>query len=93
MTTRIWVSRYFEPVPHMRVEARYEFVWTNGELDAASLSQRKDRKDGFNSQFEKVEDVPLDDIPDDVIQEARRELEEYADQLTESADGGREEVA
>jgi len=66
----------------MTLEARYQFTWINGELDGVTLSQRRDRgEDGINSQFEKVEDIELDDVPDDVVREAQKQLKSYSQEL------------
>lgn len=85
MVTKIEVSRFFEPVPQMTLEARYTFTWINGELDEVKLSQRRDRgEDNHNSQFEKVEDLTIEDIPDSVIREAQKQLESYSQELSEA---------
>jgi len=81
MVTNIEVSRRFEPVPELAVEARYTFTWLNGEFDHVDLSKRRDRPDRINSQWGKVEAIDLEKVPDDVIEEAREELESYSEEL------------
>lgn len=83
MVTNIEVSRFFEPVPEFRIEALYTFTWMSGEFDSITLSKRKDRPDGINTQFDKVEDLGIDAVPDDVVGEARTQLEDYSDELAE----------
>jgi hypothetical protein len=85
MVTDIEISRFFEPVPKLTVEARYQFKWLNGEFDSVKLSMRRDKgDDGVNSQFGKVEDIALSDVPDNVVVEAKSELNRYSQQLDEA---------
>ena len=82
--TKIDVSRFFEPVPHMAVEARYIFTWSDGGLDGVSLSQRRDRGgDGANSQFGRIDNVPLSEVPDEVIREAQQTMIAFSQDLSE----------
>ena len=83
MTTKVRVSRLFEPVPHMRVEARYTFVWSNGGLKEINLSQRKDPEVGPSRQFAKTEEVEISDVPPDIAKEAEDRLSSYAEGLRE----------
>lgn len=76
------ISRFFEPAPEVRIEARYTFTWRNGGLDSITLSQREDADDGYNSQFRKVEDLDLADVPDDVVVDACERLADCANELT-----------
>lgn len=80
MVTNIEVSRTFEPVPRMEVEARYVFTWMNDELDSVALEQRR-VKDGVNTRFGKVEGVPLEDVPDDVVGQAKDKLRSHIQEL------------
>ena len=81
MVTEIEVSRHFEPVPQLAVEARYTFKWISSEFDSVTLSMRRDRDNGVNSQFGKVEEIPLSDVPNSVVHEAQDELSKYSSQL------------
>lgn len=91
MVTEIEISRYFEPVPQLAIEARYKFKWLNGEFDSVTLSMRRDRNDGVNSQFGKVEDIALSDVPNSVVHEAQDELSEYSQQLHTANHGDSDE--
>lgn len=79
--TNIEVSRFFEPVPKLAVEARYKFHWNSDGFQHANLSMRRHKIDRINSQFDKREEIPLRLVPDDVVEEAREMLSEYREEL------------
>ena len=83
MVTEIKVSRYYEPVPQMGIEARYVFTWYSNEFEKVKLSQRRNRESKPNSQFGKVEDIALSDVPDDIVKEAQDKLKSYSDELAD----------
>lgn len=85
------VSRFFEPVDRLTVEARYTFYWDQGGFSRVDLSKREDREEGYsNAQWGREEDVPIADVPDDVIDEAVERLHARArtiERLNEDHDG------
>lgn len=83
---RVQVSRQFEPVPELAVEARYVFLWKAGEFEQIDLSKRKVKPSGHNSQFDKVEGIDASKVPNSVIAEAQDELKTRASELEEFHD-------
>lgn len=88
MTPKVEVSRQFEPVPELAIEARYRFSWNgDGELRQVDLSKRKVKPgSSINSQFDKVEDIGLSKVPDDVVNEAAGKLRACARNATDAND-------
>lgn len=83
MATNVEVSRFYEPAPEIGIEARYQFKWMNGEFDSVKLSKRHDKPESnINSQFGKIEDIDLNKVPDDVVKEAQKQLENYSKELS-----------
>jgi len=81
--TNIEVSRFFEPVPKMAVEARYKLHWNSDGFQEVDLQMRRHLQGRVNSQFDKRKDIPLRLVPDDVVEEAREQLAEYRDELAD----------
>lgn len=70
----------------MQVRARYEFFFhTDGSLRNIRLSMRRSRGSRY-SQFDKLEMIETEDVPDDVIREVIEKLNTRADNLATECD-------